>query len=571
MKRKNKFINSNGVTYSKSTNKTILSGALILIIFNLICKAIGAVYRIPLARILGGEGIGQYQLVFPLYSLILTVSSSGIPVAISKMVAEFNARREYKNARNLLYIALLILTLLSCLGFIFISAFATNIAKIQGNPEIYICYYALAPAILFVGVISAFRGFFQGNLNMIPTAISNFVEQVFKLFFGLFLANLFIKNGVIYAVFGALLGVSISEFFSFIFLLFYYIFHLKIQAKKSGVIETISTENRDGLSKGIINNSSKIINGKILSYNDLSKRLIRISVPVTLSGLITPITAILDSFLVINLLMISGFSSDVSTSLLGIESGVVEPLIHLPVVIAISLSTVILPSISSLSETEKIAEKGLSLRHNKKVALLVKNSLQVSLSIAIAFVIGYVVFGSQILRFLYSKTFSNSELLVSTKLLFLASFNIIFLSLVQVTAGTLQGLGAVKYSVKTLLIGCGLKVIFEIVLVQMKQVNIYGVVLSALVCYVIIFALNFNHIKELVDIKLSEIYSSVAVQECIVCVCAVLLNFIFSNMFTSQFISTIIAGSLTVLVFFATYYIFFMKHGKFNNYVNKNV
>ena len=85
-------------------NKVFVKGALILIIFNLICKAIGALYRIPLAGILGGEGMGQYQLVFPLYSLILTVSTSGIPVAISKMVAEFNAKKQYNNSRNLLYV-----------------------------------------------------------------------------------------------------------------------------------------------------------------------------------------------------------------------------------------------------------------------------------------------------------------------------------------------------------------------------------------------------------------------------------------------------------------------------------
>ena len=93
-----------------NNSKVFFNGALILIIFNLISKALGAVYRIPLAGILGSTGIGQYQLVFPLYSLLLTVSTSGIPVAISKMVAEFNVKGQFKDARNLLYVSLLIVS-----------------------------------------------------------------------------------------------------------------------------------------------------------------------------------------------------------------------------------------------------------------------------------------------------------------------------------------------------------------------------------------------------------------------------------------------------------------------------
>jgi len=514
-------------------NKVFFKGALILIIFNLLGKLFGAIYRIPLAGILGGVGIGQYQLVFPLYSLILTVSTSGIPVAISKMVAEFNAKKNYTDSKNLLKISIVLLTILSLFGFLFIITFSKNIAYLQGNSDAYICYYAIAPAILFVGVISAFRGYFQGNLNMIPTALSNFIEQVFKMIFGLLLSKFLLKYGIIFAVFGALVGVSISEFTSFIFLLIYYVFHHKHR---------------------------RLVYGKsTISYKNLSKKLIRLSIPITLSGLITPITSIVDSFLVVNLLMKSGISNVDSTCLLGLQSGVVDPLIHLPVVFAISISTVLLPNLTSLSvENAK-----------DKISEIVKKSIQICLSISIAFIIGYVIFGRQILIFLYEKSFLNNELFLSTKLLFLSSFNIVFLSLVQVTSGILQGLGSAKYTMKTLLIGCVIKVVLEVILVSIKSINIFGVVISAGICFFIIFMLNYVKIKQIVSFNLKDIYSGVIVQETIVCIVAFTSNMIFQSYF-SEFISMLFAGIITVAIFFVTYYIFFMakknKEIKINNY-----
>ena len=504
-------------------NKTFFKGAIILIVFNLIGKVIGAIYRIPLAGILGSKGMGQYQLVFPLYCLILTVSTSGIPVAISKMVAEFNVQKRYTDSKKLLYISIFLLSLVSLLGFLFVISFSKIIANFQGNSDCYICYYGIAPAILFVGVISAFRGYFQGNLNMLPTALSNFLEQIFKMVFGLTLSKYLLPLGVTYAVFGALIGISLSEFVSFIFLIIYYLFYSK----------------RFKLLK----------NSNELSYKKLSKNLINLSVPITLGGLISPLTSMVDSLIVVNLLILTGLSSSSATSMLGIQAGVVEPLINLPTVIAISLSTALLPNIS-----------GLSASGNKeKIVELIRKSVQICLSISIAFAICYIIFGSQILNFLYGKSLLNSEIVLSTKLLFLSCINIIFLALVQVFAGILQGLGEAKFTVKSLLIGCVIKTVLETILVSLRVVNIYGVVISAGVCYFVIFTLNYSKVKKVVEFKLSEIYSSVILQECIVCIVAFLANFAFKLIF-SELTSMLFAGSISVLAFAVTYYLFFMMN-----------
>lgn len=510
--------------HNKYMKNNFLKSAIILIVCNLIGKVLGAVYRIPLAGVLGSVGMGMYQLVFPLYCLILTISTSGMPVAISKLVAENNSKNNFNNSKKILKISLLILTIVSFVGAAVVIVFARFISKIQGNIDIYICYYGIAPAILFVGMLSAFRGYFQGNLLMFPTAISSLIENIVKMILGLLFANRLIVFGVEYAVLGALIGVSISEFVSVLFLVICYFIFNKKKNKKTEL--------------------------KSESFKFLTKQIFSLAVPVTLGGLIAPITAMVDSLLVVNLLMFSGFSSARATTMLGLQSGVVEPLVNIPVIIAVSISMVLLPNISKFN-----AENS-----KEKIKNVIENSFQISLCISLACAICFVIFGEQILNFLYGSALKEDELLIATKLLFLGSFNIIFLSLVQVTAGALQGLGYSKVPVKSLLVGCVIKIVLDVVFILIKPINIYGSVLSGAVCYFVVFMLNYFRLKRLINVDLKDTFFYIAIQECLVCMFAFFANKICVLLF-SQTISMFVAGLITVAVFFVTYYVFFV-YGK---------
>lgn len=504
-------------------NKGFVKGALILIIFNLIGKVVGAVYRIPLAKILGSAGMGQYQLAFPLYCLLLTVSTSSLPIAISKLVAEYNAKQRFSDSKKVLWISVIVLFFVSLISTAVMIFGAKPIAGFQGNKDAYICYYGIAPAILFVGLLSAFRGFFQGNLCMYPTAISGLIEQVAKMFFGLFFARKFIEIGVSYAVFGALLGVSISEFFAFLFLIICYFCYTK---NHRHLVSVCSCKNKV-----------------------LAKQLFNLSIPITLGGMISPLTTMIDSVLVVNLLIYSGFSASVSTSLLGISSGVIEPLVNIPVVISVSISTALLPSISKLQgEDGRISE----------IQNIIEKAFQITLSISLAFAICFVIFGSQILNFLYSSSFDQAELMVALKLLFIGSFNIIFLSLVQVSSGVLQGLGKPKWTVVSLCVGGAIKLIFDAVLVVIPSINILGALISGGACYFATFALNYKKIRQITNAKAFKYYFWISIQECLVAVVAYFVNILCLNFFGST-VSLIISGGLSVLVFFVTYYMFFLK------------
>ena len=504
-------------------NNAFVKGAIILIIFNLIGKVVGAVYRIPLAKIVGSVGMGQYQLIFPLYCLILTVSTSGIPVAISKMVAEFNGQKRFFESKRLLKISILLLSLISLIGFLIVVFGAKTIASIQGNSEIYMCYYGIAPAVLFVGVLSAFRGYFQGNLKMFPTAISGLIEQVVKLFFGLFFANKFLIYGVEYAVFGALLGVSISEFCAFLYLLVVYLFH----ANKKTIEKPVDC----------------------LSYKKLSRQMLSFAVPVTLGGLVAPMTSMIDSLLVVNLLIFSGFSSADATMLLGLQSGVVEPLVNIPVIVSVSIATALLPSLSSLSAANS----------KKQIKSHVERAFQICLSIAIACFICFIIFGEQILSFLYGNSFDFYELSIAVKLLFFGGVNIVFLSLVQVSSAVLQGLGHQKYPVKTLLVGCVIKIILDVCLILVKSLNIFGAIISAGVCYFVVLVLNYKKIKKLTGASLFSSYFDVSVQACFVCMFAYFSNLLFKMVF-SEVLAMFVSGIIAVVVFAVTFYVFFVQN-----------
>ena len=498
-------------------NNGFVKGAFILLVCNLVGKIIGAVYRIPLANMLGTEGIGKYQLIFPLYALLLSISSSGIPVAISKIVAEYNGKGMFADVRKLLKITKTCLCVISFFAVGLIVVFARNIASIQGNPEIYFCYYAIAPAILFVGILSVYRGYFQGDLNMLPSALSNLVEQITKLLISLALVNVTISRGIEYGVFGALLGISISELLALLFLSIYYLF----SPKKQGVAS---------------------LGGKVIS-----KQLFDNAFPITLGNLAGPITAIIDSLLIVNLLKNIGFSGVEATSLLGLQAGIVDPIINIPIVLAISISASLLPNLASLFI------KG----DDGSIKNIIEKAFQITLSMVLVCSVCFVIFGKQILMFLYGGSLNKSELITASKLLFLGGGNLIFLSLVQITSGVLQGIGKQKFTMKTIVFGSIIKIVLTLALVSIKEVNILGAMLSGGVSYLVVFALNYREIKKHTSARFSNIISESIIQCCLVCLFAYFSNKLFT-LALGETIALFAGGLVSVIIFLITYYTLFL-------------
>lgn len=453
----------------KKTTKSFVYGAFVLMFFGILSKILGAIYRIPLTSIITPEGMGLYQMVFPVYSLMLTISSSGLPSSISKLISEANAKNQYRQAEKIMKISFLMLFCFSVFCSLIVVCFAKLFANVQGNSDATICYFGLAPAIIFVGFISGFRGYFQGLEKMLPSALSGFLEQLFKLVFGLLFASLMIKKSVAHAVLGAMMGISLSELFALVFLMIYYFIYRK--------------KHQENKFEDLI----------VLSGKQTAKNILSTSIFVTLGGIVVPFGMMIDSVLVVNILKNSSYSTKQATILFGLESGTVGSIVNMPVILSLALATAVLPCVSS--KRAKNDQEGVKNSVSKALLFAVLIALPASF--------GCYSLALPIMKILYGRSLSISEIEVSAEILKMASISILFLALVQVTAGVLQGISKAKIPAISLLVGLAVKIVLNLVLIGIPSVNILGAEISNTICYLVAFLINLSIIKKekLIDIS----------------------------------------------------------------------
>ena len=431
--------------------KGLLKGALILTAAGIICRALGVLFRIPLSNIVGNYGIGLYQLVFPLYSLLLIISSAGIPVAISKMIAR--VRDDPPACQKIFFNALISLLVIGTVVTLLFLALAQPLAYWQGNPEIFSLYLAIAPAVALVCVISAFRGYFQGLNNMVPTAVSQIVEQVVKVGVGLGLSFWLIQLSVVWAVFGAILAVSVSELVALVVLIVIYLVKVKPGRK---------TQPKPG---------------KLFSWAVI-KRIFVISAPIMAMSLAFPLVQLFDSFFVVNALRGNGI--DHATELYGIESGAVHTLINLPSVVGVALATVLLPMVSRFYKQERITE----MKH-KALPMV-----WLALGFGVVVTVVFCLLPEFILNLLYHRAFAGkpAELATGVLLLRIESCAVPLICLTQVTGSILQGIDRAAWPMWALIVGGAGKVGLE--LAGIHGWGIMAVSIANVVCYAVALAIN---------------------------------------------------------------------------------
>ena len=202
--------------------KNFLKGTLILTVSSIVVKVIGALNWVILSRIMGGEGIGLYQMGFPIYLMAITVSSAGIPVAISIVTAEKVAREDYGGARRVFQVSLRMLFVTGLAFSLVLLLGAGWLVKLLPDPRAYYSIIALAPAVLFVTFLSSFRGYFQGWQIMTPTACSEITEQLVRVATMIIFSYLLLPYGLTYAAAGASMGAGAGAFCGLLVLLGFY-------------------------------------------------------------------------------------------------------------------------------------------------------------------------------------------------------------------------------------------------------------------------------------------------------------------------------------------------------------
>ncbi|MBQ4558570.1 MAG: polysaccharide biosynthesis protein [Clostridia bacterium] len=479
--------------------RSFLIGAFILAVGGFLAKVIGAAYKIPLTHILGANGMGIYYLVFPMYSLCLIVASGGVSVAVSKLVAEERGKFNRKKEKKIIKYALIISIVISIILTIFTILASKLFSFLQGNANAMISYIAIAPSIIFASVISVIKGYFQGVENMVPSSVSLILEQIGKLVFGLLFAYQMLDMGVTYAVLGAIIGVTLSELFAMLYMIIRYIIYRKKQFYKFFEKRKKFREDEISLLKSKVVNSKKVYlyatkcsnchkgwkkkNKPIVYYfnnldcckdSEIVKRVVRYSIPSTLSNLIMPLSIFIDSFLVVNILVGSGMSTNVATSLYGVSNGIVASLISLPTIIISAISMSIVPNLSS------------SIELNSREVVLRKTNFFIKFTwiISLAMFILYIIFSPEIIEILYSGGLSTKvidEYTFSYKLLALSSISIIYNAFLYTFTAILNAFDKPQVPFYSQAVALVFRIFLTFVLVSIPSINVFGLTIANII------------------------------------------------------------------------------------------
>ncbi len=431
-----------------------IKGALIISAGGFISKALGALYRIPLVAFLGGTGMGIYQMVYPLYCILLTVSASGIPTGIARIISSGEG---YGAERKAFYLY----GGIGLIGSLIMFAFSGLLAKAQGEPAVAKCCIALSPSVFFVALISIVRGYFQGKGNMYPTAFTEVAEQIIKVAVGVALAGMY-RGDVAKATAAAVFAVTVSEVITCAFAIALY---AGGRSPKKPLYKT---------------------------YGVSAKSIFAYTVPLTLTAIALPASQLAESIAIVNLLR---GSVENATALYGIYSGCAVTIINLPVSISYGLAAASVPRISPLAAAGDIDGA-------KKI---VRKSLFYTLLISIPSAVALYIFAPLAARLLFSSLKGEESALLVT-LVRIMAVNAVTSSLVQTTSACLTSLGKPLFGTVTQWSTCILRVGVSAALVAFTPLSVIGVAISANCSYLVAVILNLCYIKA---VKKSEVNANV--------------------------------------------------------------
>ena len=388
----------------KQKPNRLLRGTLVLTIAGVVVKVIGSLNWIILSRVLGGEGIGLYQMAFPIYLLALSLSTAGIPVAISIITAEKVAFSDYRGANRVFNLSLsfLAVTGIALSVLVYFGAGWLIEYKIIRDPRAYYSLLALAPAIFLVTLLSCFRGYLQGWQNMTPTAVSQIVEQLFRVGAMLLFAIWLLPQGIEYAAGGASMGAGAGAAAGLVVLLFYY-WRLQRKCRQDYHAAPVLPQEAAGT---------------------IVQRIARLALPVSLASFMLPIVANLDLLIVPVRLEAAGYTVERATELFGYLTGMGVPLVNLATIITAALATSIVPAVSeakALGNAWQIRER-------------IESAMRLTNIVTIPAVAGLWVLGTPIAAFIYDAPQAGEVVKV-------LAVGVYLLGIHQVTTGVLQGMG----------------------------------------------------------------------------------------------------------------------------------
>ncbi|MBQ6860504.1 MAG: polysaccharide biosynthesis protein [Clostridia bacterium] len=528
----------------KNKKQSFMSGVLTILIAQIIIKVLGLIYRLVITNIpyFGDEGNGLYSSGYQIYMLLLAIASIGVPSAIAKLVSERIAVGRHKEAHEIFKTALGLFGIIGFIGTCILFFGAGGIAKAMGNPDVEIIMVVLSPAVFFVAVAAVIKGYFNGMYNMKVSSNSQMLEQVFKssltiLFVVLVYLIAIVNPGVIAE------KLHISE--------------ENVTVTMAAVANAASTV-ATAISCGYLflyyqrvkREIWKNINSSTVEYKKerkltVAKRILAVSIPISLASIVSALNRNVDTFTVMNGLKVAlqGMFDSAeaitaeATRLYGILSGRVDTLIGLPTALNVAFATALVPAIS-----ESMA-KGDKKTARKRITF----SMRTTMLIAFPCAVGMCVLAKPILRLLYP----NIELVEAPLLLQISSFSVIFTLINQTMGGALQGLGKVLVPAGSLACGAVVKLILNLILIRNPEIGVYGAAISSVISSIVVMTIEMIILTRILkfDSNIKEMLIKPIFATALMGFAAWGTNYLVSTYIVSGAIATLIAIGIAVLVY----------------------
>jgi len=441
--------------------QNFLQGTALLAMATAIVKVIGAFYKIPLNAIIGEQGFGYFNTAYEIYNVLLMISTAGLPVAMSRMISQASSLKHYNQVRRIYNTARGIFLGLGITGTALMTLFCRQLAQFQNQPDAWAAIGFLGPCVLLICIMSTFRGFFQGQSNMLPTSISQVIEAIVKLIVGIAAAWLLLKTtgSVALAAGGAILGVTMSCLVSSIYLFGCF-------RKVYPQMPATKDEPR--------------------SFTDTAKGLLIIAIPITLGSAGLQFLTMLETKIYMGRLLDLGYAQAAADTMRGIY-GMTQTIFNMPCAFITPITISIIPAITAQLTTCNDAEAKMTEESAIRITGLI--------SMPCAFGLGLLA--EPVTALLGGYTGDN--LILATRLMTILGFSIMFNAVVLVTTAIMQAHGYAGRPVINMLIGGLLKLAAVYVLTGNPNIGIVGTPVGTLLCYIAIAVLNISSIRQLLQ------------------------------------------------------------------------
>lgn len=455
----------------KEKQASFITQGIILAAASVVVRLIGLIYRIPLANTIGNEGLGAYSNAFEVYNIALLLSTYSIPTAISKLISEREDKKEYGNSYHLLQVGMVFAAIIGFLASLLLFVGADFIAEHvfkEADLSTAIPLKVLAPTIFVFSIMGVIRGFFQGKHTVIPTSVSQILEQIVNAVVSVVAAKMLISHFSAsekisaYGAAGGTLGTLCGALAALIFLLFVffsYYPYLKRRVQKD----------------------------QIGAYEDrafLLRAILLTTVPIILNQTVYSISSLLDSVLLNQILDGKGVADTVRREVFGLYSGKYRLMTNVPIAIASSIGMATLPSI-----VQAFTQRNKEMLHGR-----IAQAIKLNMLIAFPCAGGMAVLASPIMQFVFGET--GESLTMTSRMMYIGAASIIFFAYSTATNSILQGVNKMKVPVIHGLISLAIYLVLDIVLLMFTPLGGYALVIGNMVFPLIISALNWLRLRK---------------------------------------------------------------------------